>query len=318
MSEPSLPLMRERRCAICSAKANKTWMKADVNFAALDGFAFASRKLPEYMHFDLALCEECDLVFANAVPEMAWFQDSYRDANFDAENESKYAALTYANALKEWLPLLPTRHSALDIGAGDGAFVEALQGLGFKHVIGVEPSKEPVQRATPATRALIRNDFFRAEDFEENTFDLVTCFQTLEHLEDPLSFVNDAKKLLRPGGILMTVAHDFRAPLARLLGARSPIYDIEHLQLFSAKSLDRLYQHAGFSAISVSSLRNAYPVNYWLRLLPLPLAIKGPLLRHTAKSMWGKKIVAAKVGNLVACGRKPLENGLRSIDDDLA
>src|SRR5450830_602837 len=102
MSAVSPPAMYERGCAICGVKAHQSWMKAEVDFAALDGFAFASRKLPEYMHFDLALCPECDLVFANAVPDTAWFQSSYRDAQFDAENESKYAAQTYANEIKNY------------------------------------------------------------------------------------------------------------------------------------------------------------------------------------------------------------------------
>ena len=47
--------MRDRHCAICGLSSTHRWMKARVDMAKLDRFAFASRKLPEYMHFDLAL-----------------------------------------------------------------------------------------------------------------------------------------------------------------------------------------------------------------------------------------------------------------------
>ncbi|MFZ6693125.1 class I SAM-dependent methyltransferase [Undibacterium sp. SXout20W] len=306
LTESVIPVMRERSCAICGTKAQHSWMKADVDFAALDGFAFASRKLPEYMHFDLALCRDCDLVFANAVPPLDWFQSSYREAQFDAENESQYAAQTYANELKKLLPQISGRCAALDIGAGDGAFVAALVAAGFEEVIGVEPSVEPVKRAAPNIRQFLRNDFFRKEDFEENSFDLITCFQTLEHLENPLELCQSAFQLLRPGGVLMTVAHDFRAPLARFLGKKSPIYDIEHLQLFSTKSMACLYQKIGFSDVKVQSLRNAYPLSYWLRLIPLPQKIKKSLLPVVASSALGKTLISAKVGNLLAVGTKKI------------
>ncbi|MFZ6849238.1 class I SAM-dependent methyltransferase [Undibacterium sp. RuRC25W] len=304
MSAVSPPAMYERGCAICGVKAHQSWMKAEVDFAALDGFAFASRKLPEYMHFDLALCPECDLVFANAVPDTAWFQSSYRDAQFDAENESKYAAQTYANEIKKLLPILSHRQSALDIGAGDGAFVASLLDAGFANVIGVEPSVEPVKRAAPKVKHFLKNDFFRKEDFEENTFDLITCFQTLEHLDSPLELCNAVYDLLRPGGMFVTVVHDFRAPLARFLGKKSPIYDIEHLQLFSPKSMTSLYQKVGFSDVSVQSLRNAYPLSYWLRLMPLPKIIKYRLLSTITSSSFGNRLISAKVGNLLAVGIK--------------
>ena len=306
MSPAPAPLaisLRARTCAICGAASGHRWMEPQVNLAALDGFAFASRKLPEYMHFALALCDSCDLVFADLVPQSDWFQACYRDADFDAVSESRYAAQTYALELKRILPRLKGRQAALDIGAGDGAFLAELTKAGFDQVAGLEPSLEPVSRAAPEVKHLLRNDFFRPEDFAPGSFDLITCFQTLEHLEDPLALCQAAGALLRPGGILLTVTHNFRAPLARVLGQRSPIYDIEHLQLFSPPSLTRLYEQAGFMEIDVRPLRNAYPLAYWLKLMPLPKTVKSVLLASLPASI-GQLIIPVKAGNIVATGVK--------------
>jgi SAM-dependent methyltransferase len=301
---PTTTQLRERACAICGTSAEQRWMEPRVDFSALDDFAFASRKLPEYMHFALALCSNCDLVFADQVPDSDWFKACYREANFDAVNESRYAAKTYGLALQRIVPMFTNMRSALDIGAGDGSFVAELIKAGFDQVIGVEPSIEPVSRALPSVKHLLRNDFFKPEDFQENSFDLITCFQTLEHLEDPLALCKSAHALLKSGGILLTVAHNFRAPLARLLGERSPIYDIEHLQLFSPQSLSRLYMRAGFSHVEVQSLRNAYPLHYWLKLLPLPKSAKRVLLAQLKTHRLGQWLIAAKVGNMIAVGIK--------------
>lgn len=304
MQDPSSLQFRSRTCAICGAISHRNWMPAHVDLANLNRFAFASRKIPEYMHFSLALCQQCDLVFAESVPETKWFQTCYRDADFDAVSESHYAATTYGRELARILPRMVEKHAALDIGAGDGAFLVELLNAGFDQVLGIEPSLEPINRALPAVKHLLRNEFFRAENFSPASFDLITCFQTLEHLEDPLTLCQSAYQLLRPGGILLTVTHNFRAPLARILGARSPIYDIEHLQLFSSHSLKRLQESAGFSNIEIRPLCNAYPLIYWMKLLPLPTLAKKMLLKWLATSSVGRFVIPVRVGNLVSIAIK--------------
>lgn len=293
---------RTRRCPICGSAPGRTWLEQHVDFDALDRFAFSSRKIPEYMRFKLGLCEACDMVFAESVPSQAWFQDSYREAGFDSAGESHFAAVTYTRELERILPQLPSRTAALDIGAGDGAFLARLVSAGFESVIGVEPSEQPAKQALPSVRHLIRNDFFRPGDFAPASFDLITCFQTLEHLEDPLELCRSAFGLLRPGGMLLVADHNFRSPVARMMGQRSPIYDIEHLQLFSPRSLAGLYRAAGFSAIDVRPLRNAYPLTYWLKLMPLPSTVKNPLLKRLSAGRAGSMVIPARVGNLVASG----------------
>ena len=51
---------------------------------------------------------------------------------------------------------------------------------------------------------------FDADDFPPGSLSLVTCFQTIEHLGDPLKFCKDVARLLRPGGALLLVGHNRR------------------------------------------------------------------------------------------------------------
>jgi len=70
------------------------------------------------------------------------------------------------------------------------------------------------------------------------------------------------------------VCHDRRAPLNRALKRRSPIFDVEHLQLFSRPALRALFERAGFERIEMRSVVNRYPLRLWVRYLPLPSAAK--------------------------------------------
>jgi len=82
---------------------------------------------------------------------------------------------------------------------------------------------------------------------------LVTCFQVLEHVENIVKLARSAISLLEPGGIFLTVAHNYRAFSSRFLKDRSPIFDIGYLQLFSELSLKHMYKVGGL--VTVPSIR---------------------------------------------------------------
>jgi len=296
--------LRARACPVCDANDSRPFAEANLDPLALNAFAFAARKLPEYMHHALVVCRSCDLLYANPAPDSASLEAAYLDAAFAASDESRYAAATYAGFLPAIAAKLPDRDGALDIGTGDGAFLAQLQAHGFTQVVGVEPSAAPIAAAKPEIRALIRHAPFRRADFAPHSLRLVSCFQTIEHVYDPLALCRDALSLLRPGGALFLVCHNRRGLSARIMGARSPIFDLQHLQLFSPHSVRALLARAGFSRIEVRALVNRYPIAYWARLSPIPAAIKPRALELLRKSGLGRFTLAAPVGNLAAIAFK--------------
>lgn len=291
-----------RACPGCGATESRPFAPANVDPAALGAFAFASRKLPEYMHLALVTCPTCDLLYTNPAPAPGALEALYRDAAFDAPEESRHASVTYGRQLPRVAARLPDRRGALDIGTGDGAFLAELLAHGFTDVAGVEPSAAPVAMAAPEVRGLIRNAPFRATDFAAGTFSLVTCIGTIEHLSDPLALCREARALLKPGGALLLTCHNRRALLNRVLGKKSPIFDVEHLQLFSPASVRGLLERAGFAGehIQVRPFVNRYPLDYWARLFPLPARIKPGALALLRRSGLGRIPLAVPVGNLVA------------------
>lgn len=298
--------MVSRACPICGSDSQYSVFKeASFDASRWDRFAFSSRKTPEYMHYRLLECRRCDVLYANPLPTRESLEAAYREAAFDSGEEARHASDAYARFLPMILPRLPRADAALDIGTGDGAFLEHLVGAGFERVVGVEPSRAPVEAARPAVRGLIRQCPFRASDFEKQSFSLVTCFQTLEHVYDPLALCQSAFDLLHPGGAVLLVCHDRRALSARVLGTRSPIFDIEHLQLFSRDSLSYALRQAGFASVATHSVVNRYPLSYWVKLFPLPGSAKTPALAALKRSGLGRVTLPLAAGNFAAIGYKP-------------
>jgi SAM-dependent methyltransferase len=271
----------------------------------LTDFAFASRKLPENMHLQLHDCRRCDMLYASPIFASGALARAYGDAAYDSAVAARCAARTYAGYLPDLAAQLPGTTGALDVGAGDGAFVAHLIRNGFSNVVGVEPSRAAIAAAPAEFRSLIRPGMFDARDFAPQSLCLVTCFQTIEHLESPLSFCKEAWNLLRPGGALFLIGHNRRALSARVLGRRSPIFDIEHLQLFSPRSLAALLDAAGYRRVRISTVVNRYPLSYWARLFPMPGSIKQRLGRLLESTAIGKVRIPLPAGNIAALGFKP-------------
>jgi len=298
-----------RSCPLCgSSNTGRIFAKADFDVERLDSFAFASRKMPEYMHYQLIDCPTCDLLYASPLPRKETLEHGYCDANYDSGVEAHYAAETYAGFLSTIIGRLPDRHGALDIGAGDGAFLEHLQEYGFDGIVGIEPSRAPIAAAHADVRPLIREGLFSGDDFPPNSFSLVTCFQTLEHLHDPLEMVRAVRKLLKPGGAVFFICHNRHALSARLLGRKSPIFDIEHLQLFSPRSAHYLLEKCGFEYLRGEEILNRYPLRYWCRLLPLPRKVKHLFIRLLDRLGIGKLPLSVPAGNIAVVGFKTVES----------
>jgi SAM-dependent methyltransferase len=293
--------LQPRNCSICGARdAAGLFAKANVGLETLDGFAFASRKLPEYMHWQLWECRRCDLLYADPAPGPEELAGLYRQAGFDSRQEAAYASRTYARFLPRVLSNLPDRDGAVDIGTGDGSFLRELLAAGFNNVTGIEPSIAPIEAAEPSIRPLIRHDIFRADSFAPESLSLITCFQTIEHLSDPLSFCQAARQALKPGGGLFLIGHNRRALSAKVLGRKSPIFDIEHLQLFSRVSIHHLLAKAGFSRVEVMTVFNRYPLQYWARLFPFPAGSKQRILKILQSIPTGRWVIPLPAGNLAA------------------
>ncbi len=296
-----------RACPLCGAGSDQAepFLPETRDESRVSASSFASRKVPEYMSHAMVLCRACDLAYVDRPPTAASLAASYHEADYDSAEEAEDAADAYARALQPMLDRLKERDAALEIGTGTAAFLERLADSGFAKLVGVEPSKAAIAAAPAHRKAWIYEGIFEEEVFVPESFDLICCFMTLEHVQDPGALVASAYRLLKPGGAFVGVTHDRRGLLNRLLGRRSPIVDIEHMQLFSAESARRLLQIHGYGDVGGASFCNSYRMSYWLRLMPLPDGLKRILTRSVRGSWLDRRRLPVNVGNFMSWGFRP-------------
>ena len=248
-------------------------------------------------------CTGCDLAFVDRPPTQDDLAKSYHVADYDSAEEAEHAADSYARAIRPALARLAGRmDAALEIGTGTGAFLERLRDAGFSRVVGIEPSVAAIKAALPERRAWIREGIFNETDHSNESYDLIVCFMTLEHVLEPGDLVASALRLLRPGGAFVGVTHNYRSWINRLLGARSPIVDIEHMQLFSTTSARALLATRGFVDVEAHGFANAYRPSYWMRLLPVADAVKQTSISAIKGGPFDAFRLPFNVGNTMSWG----------------
>lgn len=295
-----------RLCPVCHTGSEKAkiFIENNIDPTKLSRFSFASRKEPEYMCHRLVQCPSCDLVYADQPPDENELAHAYHVAAYDSSEEANDAAAAYILAIQPALSKLARRKRVLEIGTGTGAFLECLSGEGFTELIGVEPSSAAIAAAPDYRRGWIREGIFDEKDFVTASFDLICCFMTMEHVPDPNTTASAAYNLLRPGGAFVAVMHDYRSFVNRLLGRRSPIIDIEHMQLFSKQSARHLFEGVGYADVTTSAFVSTYALRYWMRLAPLPRGITSVLSKLIITLGADKVKLGANVGNFIATGFK--------------
>jgi ubiquinone/menaquinone biosynthesis C-methylase UbiE len=139
-----------------------------------------------------------------------------RSANYDAiaaAYDRRYALHEYAGVRDALLHFVAPRSSAvrsvLEVGCGTGHWLATLASAGHPVVAGVEPSAAMIARArTAAPRARLARAAAERLPFADAAFDRVYCVNALHHFADRAAFLADARRILRPGGGLLTIGKD--------------------------------------------------------------------------------------------------------------
>ena len=288
-----------RLCPACGG-IGKEKFSANIEEEKISPSSYSSRKRPELMHYALMECQSCRTLFVEKVPDLDGLIENYVVASFDSRIESEYAAKTYGKYLNR-LDLIRNRR-ILDIGCGDGTFLKKATSLGAESVLGIEPSHGALESAGEV-RNLIRTIPVEQCDYQFK-FDLVTCFQTLEHLVDPKTVLSKMCSAAISGGYVAVVCHNRLSLVNRLMGRRSPIFDIEHLQMFSVEGLEKIFQSTNLEIVVSKQILNSYPLGYWLRQFPMPKIMKD-FFESRRDSFLMRIPISLFVGNRLVVAVKP-------------
>lgn len=293
-------------CAICVAKENYTVVYQErLNLEKIGADVFSARRaVSKKSHYRIVRCSSCGLLRSNPILEEEELEKLYRESRFTYEGEIENLKKTYGHYLRKLEKYGVQKERILEIGCGNGFFLEEALVQGYKEVYGVEPSADAISKAALRIRPHIRQAIFKEDLFPDNFFDVVCLFQTLDHLVNPAEVLSACFKNLKKGGFILALNHNEGAVSARIIGESSPIIDVEHTYLYNLKTISSLFEKTGFFVTESGSARNQLSLLYLNSLLPLPVFLKSLSEKILRSAKLGNFSLRLPIGNLYIIAKK--------------
>lgn len=170
----------------------------------------------------------------------------------------------------------------LDVGCGGGILSESMATKGAT-VTGIDAEPEAINTATAhAKEQELAIDYICTpiEDYDESSFDVVTCMELLEHVLVPQTVINHCARLLKPGGYLFvsTINRTLKAYVAAIVAAEYvfgllPKQTHDYNKFLKPSELAGMARRAGLEMVGLrglaynplnrmSDLQNSVSVNY--------------------------------------------------------
>jgi len=294
--------LKKVSCPICGSSSESVLYPANFDANAFSIETFSARRLPDKVHYQLLKCATCGLVRSSPVLSGNALETLYRKSTLTYEDEIQPLTKSYLNAILPVCKKLPKNAAILEIGCGNGFVLDALIDYGYKNVYGIEPSSDAVSKASKRMKKRIATDMLKPGLFPDTKFDLIFFLQVFDHIPDPKKFLKMCIAMLKPGGYVLSFNHNVESFSARLLGERSPIFDIEHTFLYSPATMTKIFNQAGFLVEKVYSPYSILTLKHLLWLLPIPKSVK----RYVKNQSW--KLLSSRLniqlGNLCIVARK--------------
>jgi SAM-dependent methyltransferase len=214
----------------------------------------------DFQGFTLCRCSECRLEFVS--PRLSFeelsaavYSDNYLPKRNDAGWRSPEAEHTFAQQLANLDRLVGGPKTLLDIGCGNGAFLDLARAHGWEIAgVDIKLSEDAAGMDCPLWEGRLETI-----DFGGRVFDVVRLNHVLEHTQDPLAELRICRELLAPSGILFISVPNIGGISPRLKSLQSRLRlksnrwrhyaAMHHLFFFSPRTLRALVERAGFRVV---------------------------------------------------------------------
>ena len=225
----------------------------------------------DFPHLSRTICKNCKIVFANPVStneELDAFYTNYYDkGNFGAlQYKQKIKAIfeqintTAPNDLGHFdknTSIYTGKGNYLDVGFGLGMHLFIANQFGYK-LFGTELDNDCIQfvKELVPTAELFHGDLIAA-NYPSNHFDMVNVCHVIEHLVDPIIYVQAIKRIAKPGAIAIISTPNINALPYRIfrifnfLNFKIPLIvdGLEHTVIFNKTNLANLLTTNGFEVL---------------------------------------------------------------------
>jgi len=276
---------------------------------------------------DLFQCRSCSALYVFPVPSREELAEFYRRTEGEQKSSlcwtgsRRHSWKTWRWAL-EGIERRAGRGPLLDVGCGAGQFLDFARRRGWTKLSGVELSLQAASRAREVPGAAIYMGDLLELALPSESFAGITMWDVIEHLPDPRAMIREARRLLRPGGVLVISVPNRHGLAMRIFRRHSIVVSPpEHLTYFSRAAIRKLLESEGFAIEAIRCI-DIY-LREWTRLFaksPEGEAAETTLYRSFYDRLTGSRLflaamdVANRLLNLTRLGDQLLvlsrkENG---------
>ncbi|MFO1326922.1 MAG: class I SAM-dependent methyltransferase [Rubrivivax sp.] len=224
--------------------------------------------------YDIAGCDGCGTAFVAQDPSTIDFQALYGEAYYTGGSAAVFAdyvgqeAARRAHArrklwaLRHLPPRLPRAGRLLDVGCAAGFFLA--EARAFYQVQGVELSEWSSAYARERLNLPVFTGTLQQAALPAGHFDVVTLWDVIEHVPDPVPLLAEAARVLAPGGRLVLSTGDWGSAYARRRGEHWHLMTPPwHLSFFTRDSLTQAAARAGLRRLHAASEGVAGDGRFW-------------------------------------------------------
>jgi 2-polyprenyl-3-methyl-5-hydroxy-6-metoxy-1,4-benzoquinol methylase len=214
----------------------------------------------------LARCLDCGMYYTSPRTRDDDIRAAYAEMADTGFLEERHAReLTYRRMLDSIERLTGGRRGRLlDAGCSMGFFLKQARDRGWQ-VEGIEPSRWAAEYARKEWGLRVYDGPVGSADLAPESVDVVTMWDVVEHLLDPVGDVRRLARALKPGGVFALSTHSLGSLSARLLGRRYPFLMAMHVSHFTPRTTARLLGMAGLNQIRVRPHLRFLRVGYLIR-----------------------------------------------------
>src|SRR6185503_15625723 len=144
--------------------------------------------------------------------------------------------------------------SLLEVGCASGMYLDLMRALGWKRVVGIDISQRAIEQARNDLKLEAYCGELKDVCLDEESFDAVSLSHTLEHVSDPVGFLRETYRVMKPGARLAIVVPNVESLSARVFGRDWFHLDApRHMVNFTRHSLRVTLERAGFRVESLKT-----------------------------------------------------------------
>lgn len=176
--------------------------------------------------------------------------------------------------------------------------LEIAKEMGFSNIRGVEPSLDAINQASEKIKEKIIPGMFDLSKLNNEKFDLVSFFQTFDHILEPNQFLQDVRKILNDDGFVIAINHNIGSVSYKILKEKSPIIDIGHAYLYDLSTIRKIFEKNKFKVIKVFPVQNSVALSRLLELMPISDSCKSVVSKIQNQLTIDKMQIPLYLGNL--------------------